>query len=95
MVSETRNIIQDLQARPIGEFIEFIGELPEALNCTIILATVNRWRDIRDYFDRPVRVYVSCRNPLVEKHVARLISGYDNLFITFIPYYRKEWLESD
>ena len=95
MVIETSSIIQDLQKHANEETLEFISEIPEAFNCPLILATITRWRDIRDYFNKPIRVYLVCHNPIVEKYTARVISGYENMYVTFIPPKRKEMLELD
>lgn len=88
-----REAMSNISLNNTYDIIELQAELPEALNVDILLGTVNLWRDLRDYFNKPIRIYTTCHNTVVEKYIEKVISGYQNLYLTIIPARHRDLLD--
>ena len=85
VIERLSKVVQD-DERPI----EIISELPERFIPDILLATVNRWRDVSKYFNKPIRVYGWCYDDAVEKYIQQMVCARDGVQLTVLPHYLKE-----
>lgn len=68
-----------------SEVIELATVLPSALDISVNIGLVQRWRDIGKYFDRPVRIYGWSYNTEVEKCLLSLVQEKKDVFLTVLP----------
>lgn len=94
MVRDDDTVMQNISALNLPEVIELRSELPELFNVKVLLGTVYRWKEIRDYFKRPVRIYGSCSNRQVERYLQQIVTSYTDIYLTVVPEERKEILDS-
>lgn len=95
MVRDT-NITDVMKTYSFGnlpDILEIQTELPDVVLPQLLLGSVSRWVELRDYYSRPIRIYAVSDNPLVEKYIVGLVNNYKDLYITIIPKSRKEMLE--
>lgn len=67
------------------EVIELVTVLPSALDISVNIGMVQRWRDISKYFGRPVRIYGWSYNTAVEKCFLSLVQEKADIFLTVLP----------
>lgn len=93
MVSDNSiEFLKTLNPGQLPEIIEISSELPSVIHVNILVGILNRWLQIRDVFNRPVRVYAISNNAQVEKYMVGLVNRYNDLYLTVLPETRKEWL---
>lgn len=69
------------------QIIEFVTDVPEQPDPDLFIALVTRWKEVVDYFDKPLRVYTYLYNEQSEKYLVQLTSKQPNIFVTIIPGY--------
>lgn len=65
--------------------IEIMATLPSAINIDVFIGMVNRWRELQEMYDKPLRIYAYSYNSQVEKMFMRLIQEHDKILLTPIP----------
>ena len=90
---EINTLMDTLHFGNLPDVIEIQTELPEVIHTNLMLGSMRRWLEIRDYYKRPVRIYAISDNPAVEKYVVGLVNNYKDMYITIIPSNRKEMLD--
>lgn len=78
-VLKNYNYFEDL------EIVEIMATMPSAVNVDVFIATVNRWRELQQMYNKPLRVYAYSYNPTVEKMFMQLIQPHEQIFLTPIP----------
>lgn len=93
MVKDDNEVMSNISILNLPDVIELRSELPQLYNVRDLLGTINRWKEIRDYFKHPVRIYGSCANPAVEKYLQKVVANYNDIFLTIVPVEREEMLD--
>ena len=68
-----------------NEVVEIATVLPSALDISVNIGMVQRWRDISKYFNKPVRIYGWSYNTEVEKCFLSLVQEKKDIFLTVLP----------
>lgn len=88
LVEDNTNIIADLIEagyNPDSELVEMVTDLPSAVDIDVCIGTVMRWKNIREYFNRPIRIYAWSYNVIVEKYFLQLVQEVSDITLTVLP----------
>ena len=88
LIEDNNNIISNLIEggyTPDSEVVEIVTDLPSAVDIDVCIGTVMRWKSIREYFNRPIRIYAWSYNVVVEKYFLQLVQETDDVLLTVLP----------
>ncbi len=67
------------------DLVEIVTVLPAAMDISVNIGLVQRWRSISEYFECPIRVYGWSYNTDVEKCLLSLVQEHSDIFLTVLP----------
>lgn len=82
------NIIHDIansSCALVDNTVCFRAVLPSMMSEDLMIAQLLRWLNIKDYFDKDVRVYALSASNVTERYMQSIVSQHKGLSLTALP----------